>query len=191
MPNFLPLIIISILSILGVFVLSKFSENRAKVKSDGRSKMYPKGKMKPFAKVLEIIFEIINPSMKLSGNIGKFVIIFGLLTNFFFYYNLAQNEPQYWTIIGSITKDDQSSYDGITVDYQPPSPILASILVNGQFYMYRVEVIEKYGWPKLLFSCNGYYPEEYEIDEKTDVINRGGKVIKLKNKIALRRSLNP
>jgi hypothetical protein len=93
--------------------------------------------------------------------------------------------PQPWTIYGYIVEENSPLYKGIYVNYLPPSPGLKISEVDGRFDLYNVKICKATEWPTLQFSCNGYFPDTYEISDRNAKINEDKKEISLIKKIRL------
>lgn len=190
MTAILALIIIYILSIIGVIVIYKCVKSSAEISTSFIPKGIPEVPENSIAPLDE--FKKKKRQIKLKGGIAGFVIIFGLLTNSYLYLSQKgcdgpKPESQFWTVTGNIVKEDSKSYEGVDVQYQPPSPALEIHSENGSFNLYRVKIMEDCdnGWPTLQFSCKGFSPDNYKIDPYKDTIDKNDKVIRLKDDIFL------
>ncbi len=199
-------VLIYFLSMVAVVVLFVFFNSSAEVDvssdkgdSSGASVEAMKGKSK-----LDLLKSVPgNTRIKLSGAIAGFVVLFGVFTYFFLKtgrfmpveeHDKKMNElkaemdtvkPLSWTITGSIIKEKSNAFDGIMVNYIPPSPAPPIPQADGSFSLFNVQICKSLGWPKLQFSCPGYWPSNYKINEDNTEIDYKTKVITLKEKIYL------
>jgi len=152
----------------------------------------------------------INERKKLiRGALAGFLILFVSLTQSFYFLFLHDSisiteyskrieeyerrireiketwEPQVWTVSGYIIKENSTAAEQINVNYFPPSPGINYYPVQRRFHLYNVKICKADQWPTVQFTCEGYYPEDYQISPGTADINEKYKSIKLKNEIRL------
>jgi hypothetical protein len=185
MPTIMPLIIIFALSLGGAFVLFKYMKSTAEINSQVLKKL---GNMNLD---LGIRGKLKNRPMKITGAVAGFVIIFGLLTNSYYYLRVDELEkrwkPQPWTVTGYLVKEGSTSFEGVNVSYQPPAPAFQIRQPDGNFNLYRVMLCDGMMSPTLQFYCDGFLPDYYKLSPEKIVIDRDSRVITLKNKIVLGR----
>lgn len=184
--SIVPPVVFFVLSLIGAYVLFK------KLKSSAN---------------------INKPSQQIRGALAGFVIIFGLLSSPYYFYDAVPGlahrlvvkqyerkieklqievteitkkwKPQDWKITGYISKDGPGSYEEVDATYQPPNPYLQIVPENGSFCLYGVKISEGCGWPTFQFSCKGFMPDEYKIDPKKDAVDKNDNTIRLKDRIYL------
>ena len=180
MSPMIPPVLFFILSLIGAYVLFKILKSRATIK---------------------------EPTKQIGGAMAGFVILFGLLTGSYYFLRgsvptseyqkrieeyerqireIKENwQPQVWTVSGYIIKENSTADEQINVNYFPPSPGINFYPVQGRFHLYNVKICKADQWPTVQFTCEGYYPEDYQISPENAEINEKEKSIKLKNEIKL------
>jgi hypothetical protein len=176
MSALMELIIIVSICLIATVVLFKVLKSSASIDSSAKA---------------EYVISIKKSRVIAGGALAGFIILFGLITNFYYYLETEECKNKWkhqpWTITGHIVKENDQLYRGINVNYIPHQPAFRINGADGSFSLYRVMICKSIKWPTLQFSCNGYMPDNYKLTHKNVDVDEDSKIIQLKHKVFLER----